>query len=550
MTVADEPATKVTHEPERAPGTPLEVDVKNEPRTPAFDATLGISVDTSFSHDQAAEPPHRLVVIGDSLSHGFQSGAIYNTDISYPAIIAYELGWFDRYRYPTYGGPGGLPLNIEYLLRDLEHRYGANVDWWELPGAIFHSRQLMDEIEDYWERGPGSLPPTRGGFNHDLSVYGWDLRDALKRTAATIRESVKTPKDDLLKQIVENNSQIAALRVYPAADEYADDTLFDTARRLGEDTNGGAADCGIETLVVFLGANNALQTVTKLKVVWSEDDGYQDLEKKSQYTVWRPSHFEAELAEILAVVKTIRARHVIWCTVPHVTIPPISRGVGSKIRPGSRYFPYYTRPWIEPSKFDVGRDPSITGAEARGVDSAIDQYNNAICKVVEDARRGQLEGDKGPRDWYVLDVAGVLDRVAARRYIENPNARPDWWSPYPMPPALAALVPPPDSHFLASDGNGGRGSGGLFALDGVHPTTIGYGIIAQEMINVMSKAGVAFRTANGKDRAQPVSVDFERLIRRDTLVGHPPQNLSSSLRTLGWADETLDLFTRALSFTL
>ncbi len=538
-----------TYQPEIAPGTPEDVEVKNQPREPVFDATLGIPVDTDFSRDAAAEPPNRLVVIGDSLSHGFQSGAIYNTDISYPAIIANELGWFDHYRYPTYGGPGGLPLNIEYLLRDLEHRYGGSVDWWEVPGAIFHSRQLMDQIEDYWERGPGSIPPTHGGINHDLSVYGWDLRDALVRTAANLRESVKQPKDDLLKQIVENNSQIAALRVYPPGAEFADDTVFDLARRLGEDTNSGASESGIETLVVFLGANNALQTVTKLNVTWSEDDGFQDPDKKSQYTVWRPSHFATELSEVLKAVMTINARHVVWCTVPHVTIAPISRGVGSKIRPGSRYFPYYTRPWIEPSKFDVGRDPSITGAEARAVDSAIDQYNDAIAKVVADARGGHLDGDTAPRDWYLLDIAGLLDRLAARRYIEDPNARPPWWSPYPLPPALAALTPPPDSHYLASDGKGGMQSGGLFSLDGVHPTTVGYGLIAQEMVNIMSRAGVVFRNANGAARPQPVGVDFERLIRRDTLLGHPPQNITPTLRTLGWADETLDLFTRALSFT-
>jgi hypothetical protein len=32
------------------------------------------------------------------------------------------------------------------------------------------------------------------------------------------------------------------------------------------------------------------------------------------------------------------ARHVIWGTVPHVTIVPIARGVKGKVRPGSRYF--------------------------------------------------------------------------------------------------------------------------------------------------------------------------------------------------------------------
>ncbi|HZJ07970.1 MAG TPA: hypothetical protein VFD59_21285 [Nocardioidaceae bacterium] len=532
-----------------APGTPDEVEITDQPRKPVFDPTVGIPLETDFPRDRANEPPHRLVVIGDSLSQGFQSGAVYNTDVSFPAIIATELGWFDHYEYPRYGGPGGLPLNIEYLLRDLERRYGDAVNWWEAPGAIFHARRLMDEIEDYWERGPGSDAPTTGTI-HDLAVYGWDLRDALERTAASCRDALEKPKDDPIKQLVQNDSARAALRVYPSARDRAHDTLFAAAERLGEDTNDGKADRGIETLVIFLGANNALQAVTELRVTWSEDNGFRDLRKKGAYTVWRPSHFRQELDEVVAAVRRVPARHVIWCTVPHVTVVPVARGVGGKLGPGSRYFPYYTRPWIDPERFDPGKDPCITGAQARAVDSTIDQYNEDIARAVADARQGNLEGDDGRgRDWYLLDTAGLLDRLAARRYIEDPDARPSWWSPYPLPPALASLKPPPDSRFLTSNGEGGRERGGLFSLDGVHPTTIGYGLIAQEMVNIMRRAGVVFRHIDGAPRRDPVTVDFDRLIRRDSLALKPPQNLSPGLKTLGWADEALDAIKRALRVT-
>src|SRR3954454_4300670 len=99
------------------------------PRTPNFDPRLG-------THDIVlpethGTPRNRLVAIGDSLTHGFQSGAVFNTDISYPAIVARELGWFDAYRYPRYPGFGGIPLNIEYILRDLEQRYGTKLSLWE-----------------------------------------------------------------------------------------------------------------------------------------------------------------------------------------------------------------------------------------------------------------------------------------------------------------------------------------------------------------------------------------------------------------------------------
>ena len=79
----------------------------------------------------------------------------------------------------------------------------------------------------------------------------------MSRTADSCRKALKAPKDDLLDQFVENDSQRAALRVYPATDAAGSLTLFDVARVLGQDHDDDT-DCGLETLIVFLGANNGL----------------------------------------------------------------------------------------------------------------------------------------------------------------------------------------------------------------------------------------------------------------------------------------------------
>jgi len=418
------------------PGTPDAVAQRAAlpARAPVTDPALGIDV----AVDRRGEPQHRLVAIGDSLTQGFQSGAVFLTDLSYAAVVAAELGWGDSFRYPRYPGHGGLPFNIELLARDLEQHYGATLSPWEVPLALFRARQLMDETEDYWERGPGSVAPDVAVFNHALAVYSWDLRDVLSRTAANLQARIEPPRDDLALQLVSNHIERAALRVYPhwSADT-RQLTLLQVAQALGgqhdEDT-----DAGIETLVVCLGANNALKTITKLSVVWSDDD-FRDLQGKERYTVWRPEHFAAELAEVVAAVRRVEARHVIWCTVPHITIAPLARGVDGKVGHGSRYFPYYTRPWISDDDFDPGRDKHITAAQARAVDAVIDIYNDTLQDAVADARRGV---DGTPRDWYLLDLAGLLDRLATRRYIADPGARPDWWTPYPLPPALQAFAAP------------------------------------------------------------------------------------------------------------
>lgn len=441
--------------------TPRSVNVVAEAPPQVTDPTLGIAVSVT----RKGTPRHRLVTIGDSLTHGFQSGAIYNTDISYPMMIAWEMGWDDYFRRPRYQGYGGLPINIEFIIRHLEREYGEQLNWWEIPLALFDLRHQMDEIEDWWERGPGSTVPNEVGIKHNLAVYGWDLRDTLYRNATNLAALITKPKDELFRQIVENANERAALRVLNSARDKNNGALtpLEAAAALGaegsiEDGNGD----GIETLIVFLGANNALGTVVRLEVVWSTAPDFKDPAKKASFTVWDPVHFDEELREVVSAVKKIRARHVIWATVPHVTIAPVARGVGKdKVRPGSRYFPYYTRPWIADRDFDPSEDPHISEQEARAIDSAIDQYNTAIVKAVQDARKET----PAPRDWYLLDVCALLDRLAARRYEEDIAARPTWWTKYELPPALQALSPKPDSHFFTS-GPEGRVKGGLFSLDG------------------------------------------------------------------------------------
>ena len=296
-------------------------------------------------------------------------------------------------------------------------------------------------------------------------------------------------------------------------------------------TDASGTGPGIETLVVLLGSNNALQAVTRLEVRWS-GDGYADFAQKGAFSVWRPEHFAAEWGLLVDELRRIKARHVIVGTVPSVTIAPIARGVRGKVRLGSRYYPYYTRPWIRDEDFDPSSDPHLTEDEARAVDSAVDAYNKTIIDSVAAAREAGL-------DWYLFDLGGFLDRLASKRYLTDPAARPAWWTPYPLPPELAALDPVPNTRFFAS-GPDGRTDGGLFSLDGIHPTTIGYGLIAQEVIAIMNLAQVEFRLPSGDRRTEPGAVDFSRVVASDTLITRPPKSLGGQMATLGWLDDKLD----------
>ena len=505
------------------------------PREPVADPKLNIEVDV----DRKGSPHNRLVTIGDSVTHGFMSGAIFRTDLSWPAVVAFELGHFDKFRRPTYeppSGKGGIPIDLERALRSFEGRFGWKLDWHEIVSAAGWLHGYMDGIEDYWERGQGKEPPAYGEILHNLAIYGWDLRDTLSLTATKVRSRIGRPRDDVWfpKQKVEDDNDRAALFVLESARSRAGQALtpLAAARVLGQQgAEGAARGPGIETLVVLLGSNNALQSVTKLKTVWSGND-YADVDKKGRYTVWRPEHFKAEWEQLVAQLRQIRARHVIVGTVPSVTIAPIARGVRGKVRLGSRYFPHYTRPWIKDDDFDPKYDPHLTEDQARAVDTAIDAYNVAIIDSVTAARQDGL-------DWYLFDLGGFLDRLASKRYLDDPAARPPWWMPYELPPELAGLDPVPNTRFFSSGPNG-RTDGGLFSLDGIHPTTIGYGLIAHEVIKVMNLAHVEFCWPDGQPKHQPGAVDFSRVLASDTLISRPPTSLAGQMATLGWFDDKLD----------
>jgi hypothetical protein len=333
----------------RDPHTPPEVSVTDLAPPRITDATLGVPLGTPpvGAPTPPATPSRRLVVIGDSLSHGVSSGAVFHTDLSWPAQVAGALGIGD-FTFPTYGGPlDGLPFNIESLLRQLEESFGDDISLLEKLRLPVVLQRIVDTNEDHWERGARSAPPPAGTRYDNVGIYGWDVRDALSSTSHRAETNAGAQQhDDLFAVKPDADNDIAAWSVLrpfgPDATEVA-----------AAEWHGGHG--GIGTLIVMLGANNALDAVVSKEVKWS-DVGYDDLDRNGGYNVWRPSHFAHEYGELVGRLRAIPAQRVILATVPHVTIAPIANGVnpehpGEKWRPGSRYFPYYTDPWIEEANF-------------------------------------------------------------------------------------------------------------------------------------------------------------------------------------------------------
>ena len=112
----------------------------------------------------------KLFTIGDSVSQGFMSAAAARTDLTYSTLVARSMGLEigTEYRYPEWA-KDGLPLNLERAFRRLEERYGFNIRGAEWLTVLQTLNNVVDEAEDYYERGPGAadeayVDPARGAM--------------------------------------------------------------------------------------------------------------------------------------------------------------------------------------------------------------------------------------------------------------------------------------------------------------------------------------------------------------------------------------------------
>ena len=147
----------------------------------------------------------------------------------------------------------------------------------------------------------------------------------------------------------------------------------------------------------------------------------------------------------------------------------------------------------------------------------MDRYNATIHKLADEF------------DFCVVPVHKYV-RAAARRRLGKENV-----SPFP-PDFVRALKKNEKTRYLVQDLENVRIStdylrldektgridrGGIFSLDGLHPSTIGYGLIANIYKMSMEKHGVSFE--------KPIDWDF--VIESETLITDPPP-LMKDLRLL------------------
>lgn len=435
--------------------------------------------------------PAKLVVIGDSLSQGFASLAVTRVDESYGAILAKSLGLkAGEWRTPDFSGQGGLPLNLEWLASELAGAFGNDLTRFEWGGAVFKITELMDRSEDYWERGVGSRPVATSGPYHNLAVWGFKVADAYAVTDQLCYEKTRDSRDDFFGLPSEPKLR-TALRVLNPAQQFEREpqTQISRAREIAK------LEGGIENLIVWLGTNNVLGTVLDLEIRETGKPPPPLAESLAdKFNLWSVEAFRAEYDRLVEQVLSLKAKRVIVATIPHVTIPPVTRGVNKRravLKEGEKYFNYYTRFWIRDNNFDASRDPHLTQTEAWRIDERIDAFNKIIAAAAK------------ANGWCLVDMCDALDRAAFRRNLDKPT--------YDFPPAISDLT----TQLFQIDKNGKRKSGGLFSLDAFHPTHSGYALIAHEFRKAMMNSY----------KMKMDEIDFAAERAKDSLINHPPRTL-------------------------
>lgn len=504
----------------------------------------------------------KLVAIGDSLTQGVQSGAVFKPEFSYPALIAQIMGLdastdFCVPRFPGYG----LPLNIEWLLDSMATDLGVSIEsgeWFrKVPSSL---RKHLEQIEHYYECGPGARPARSGGVYHNLAVSGFRVYDSFKVHSEYCCEQIEKKegwfRDDLFGLPSASMYRIARRVLNPKLNP--DRKKWTQIRNLQHFTDNNDP---VENLIVFLGANDCLGAVRDLKMKkMPTRNVYEDPEKRrDKYNLTSLSVFKKDYGHMVDLISESISpmTRVFVGTIPHVTIPPITRGLGEK--ECGKYFKRYGR-FFAPDDFRPLLGGTLSGSEVQEIDERIDTFNNFIREEVEE--RG---------NWHVVDICNLLDSLAIRRRddincqdnaaervlkcffteqgVKNVEDHP-----------LLKLNPPPDVHLLGSrrrtdeddvnnsstrsNSDGIRTGGGFFSLDCFHPTTIGYGLIAEAFLDVMAGVGVP-----GICNQEGVSwrrLDWKTLTERDTLVNDPPALWDDIIDTARAHTHLADIFCRIL----
>ncbi len=387
----------------------------------------------------------RLVVVGDSLSAGFQNGSLLDSQQvhGYANLIAQQAQ--TNLPLPLISFPG-VPNVLELV------SLGPPPKFAPAPGPLGNRENPLVQV-------------------FDLAVPGANLHDALFTRPPD-------PKNELTTLILGLPGLLAFPPISRSQVEWAE-ALSPT------------------TIVVWIGNNDALRAVLTANPA----------------LLTPVTQFQSDYAALIGRLAATKATLVV-ANIPDVTVVPfltsaekVAEEIGLPLSIIGPILGIRAGDFVTPDAFTLieeiikeflmgqmaGPLPSsvvLTAAQIAQIEAAVDSYNAII------AAEAQSHGAA------LVDIHGILNLIHARGVVENGQRL--------------------TTDFL----------GGLFSLDGVHPTNTGYAIVADEFIEAIDQtfaAGIQPLLVEPVADADPLV--FSSVGRPPSALGHLSEGMVNSMRS-------------------
>lgn len=470
----------------------------------------------------------KFCVVGDSLAQGFQDLAVGDPTWSFPAIMARAAGQTpgttarSEFRVPAVPTPS-LPIDVYAALANAERAVGPTIDSAAKQARLLRAMYRYGRaVKRFYERGAGRALPEFPGVYHNLGLFGMTTFEAAHLDAVGCEWMIAHAPFLKRHFPLPSASQYRIARwVLNPDGKRPRATQLDNLDFLvnGRPELGIAAE-PLDAVILWLGANDCLGTVVDLQVTDMENhDPGQTVAERRRFNLTSQAQFERDFRTVADRVQTI-LRHqntqVFVATVPDVTIPPLVRGIRRGRAPD---FAFYARFFV-PDDASRLLHETLSVKEIEHISRRVASYNATIARIASE------------KSWTLVPMHDVLNRLAVRRRgCEDDPGRPlrAYYAACPDHPLLG-LDPIPSLLMLRTAEDGRRIAGGLTSLDGVHPSTAGYGIVAEVLLEALSRAGIA--------DADPQQIPWRDVIAADRCLARGPAL---------WND-VADLFTRRSAF--
>lgn len=405
-------------------------------------------------------PSPKMMAIGDSLYNGVRSLTISDelAQLCAPALVAEGLGIRPEFHCPDYGRP--MLIDFEKYLHLLPNVAAAKAD-------IF-------ENFSYWIKAPGSRSGLVAFDN--LSIASTVYKDLYTRTAGLAEGELHrmnaTRITDVAGVIAKLGELYFALNTRfvlnpDRRDELMDMTMLDMVAKRKP-----------QILLVNIGSNDGL---------WAM--GF-DCDTKRRYTAAR-ADLDTLIDKLAALPKDIQI-HFNGLALPSTVsnLMPTDYYATNDRPPADGYYQTYE------NAFSTGSYGTITRAQMAELDDDVRQHNAYT--------QGRLAATKQDR-FHFVDVAAVLVRMNAKHQKDTATNGLRMADGKRFTNFILEAAPFPFPAFR---------SGGLQSLDGMHLSTLGYGAMAQTVLDTMAGGRV---------------LNLEGVYQRDSLLQQMPRIWSVAL---------------------